>query len=114
MFDIGPCHWYLLNSAAFSVVPDILAVVDTFAVADSDFVHTAVVDIAADIAAAVGSSVVVARSTAVLGTAGTAVGFVGACLHPCKRGPLLWTACRNAPLFSFRPPALLPRASLGA
>lgn len=93
---------------------DILALVDTFAVADNDFVHTAVADIAADIVAAAGSSVVVAHSTVVLETAGTVVEFAGACLHPCKYGPLLWTACRNAPLFSFQPPALLPRASLGA
>lgn len=115
------------NSVAFAVaLDDILAVADTFAVADNAFVHTAAaaVDIvgivaavgtvaAVGIVAAAGSSVV-AHSTVVLDIAGTVVGFVGVYLHPCKRGPLLWPACRSAPSPSFQPLALIPRASLGA
>lgn len=61
-----------------------------------------------------GSSVAVARSTAVLGIAGTADGFAGVYLHPCKPGPLLQTAYRSAPLSSFHCPALPPQRSPGA
>lgn len=109
----------MLNTAAFSVAPDdILAAGDTFAVADTDFAHIAVADIAADIVAdivvvVVGSSAV-AHSTVVLETAGTVAGFAGARLHPCNCGLLQRTACRNAPLFSFQPLAPLQRGSLGA
>lgn len=110
----------MLNTAAFFVAPDdILAAGDTFAVADSDFAHIAVADIAADIVAdivvvvVVGSSAV-AHSTVVLETAGTVAGFAGARLHPCNCGLLQRTACRNAPLFSFQPLAPLQRGSLGA
>lgn len=108
----------MLNTAAFFVAPDdILAAGDTFAVADSDFAHIAVADIAADIVAdivvVVGSSAV-AHSTVALETAGTVAGFAGARLHPCNCGLLQPTACRNAPLFSFQPLALLQRGSLGA
>lgn len=116
------------NSVAFAVaLDDILAVADTFVVADNSFVHTAAaVDIVGIVVAAVGTvaavgivaaaagSSVVAHSTVVLDIAGTVVGFAGVYLHPCKRGPLLWTACKIAPSPSFQPPALPPRASLGA
>lgn len=100
-------------NAAFAVaVDDSLAAVDTLVV-DNSVAHTDFADTAADIAAAVGSSVV-AHSTVVLDIAGTAVvGFVGVYLHPCKHGSLLWTACKSVPLASFQFPALLPQESPG-
>lgn len=63
---------------------------DTFAVAGNAAVHTAAADTVFRI---VVCSSVAARNTAAPGIAGTvaAVGLVGACLHPCKYGPLLWT-----------------------
>lgn len=83
------------NNAAFAVaaLDGTLAAADTFAAADnvSDTV--------------VGSSVV-ARSIAAPGIADTVA--VGVYLHPCKRGPLLWTACRSALLSSSQSPELLP------
>lgn len=86
---------------------NIPAAVDTFAVVENyavQFAVAAVVDVVAAPAVAVGSAAV-AHSTVAPDISGTDVadGFVDVCLHPCKCGPLLWTGCRIAPLFSFQP-----------
>lgn len=93
------------NTAAFAVaaLDDTLAAVDTFVVVENVVADTAAADSVSGIV--VGSSVV-AHSIAAPGIADTVA--VGVYLHPCKRGPLLWTVCRSALLCSSRSPELLP------
>lgn len=93
------------NNAAFAVaaLDDTLAAADTIAVVENAAAHTAAADNVCGIV--VGSSVV-ARSIAAPGIADTVA--VGVYLHPCKRGPLLWTVCRSALLSSSQSPELLP------